>query len=439
MLSNEVQFLSKHPTKVFLDPVKWIAECEEKLKLLHKLKKDDSQEAEIKRKECSAFFQKIFNELKRTDLITSERVLLSLLAMDILEAQALGVGKTSSDAVMMLDFSDYLITVFNCGPTKRVRNDTKKLLCIDPNYLPAKLPDYLSRPKKDEDRKTFLKRRMAEYLSARKRKLTIGLVPSQLLNEALSINAIKFFGSPCSRKYEQKEKLTDYEETFISQLEEVRVEDDDPDKEYLLGISYLDERERDHYRVFPQSGKLHRMQYDGKNEFVPLKSVPADTSKFSCHEKDGYASFVINARGEIYMGDHIERKFHHSAFMSGGDVLFAGEIKIDKDGTILAITNYSGHYQPGLKSLFHCYEYLRDLGLDMSHCVFHEMDKMKQQRAFKTLQLKLPNIMTLIKEDSPIALKEMTKITNNSFVKYLSTDLESKFATKQPSKMMLKQ
>jgi hypothetical protein len=42
--------------------------------------------------------------------------------------------------------------------------------------------------------------------------------------------------------------------------------------------------------------------------------------------------------------------FHHSSFLSGGDVIAAGTIHLH-DGDIQRISNSSGHYQPSLSSL----------------------------------------------------------------------------------------
>jgi hypothetical protein len=60
---------------------------------------------------------------------------------------------------------------------------------------------------------------------------------------------------------------------------------------------------------------------------------------------DSLYIFVIGMDGELYIERPVKSKFHHSSFFSGGQVLGAGEIKI-QNGVITLFTNRSGHYRP---------------------------------------------------------------------------------------------
>ncbi|EKD70320.1 MAG: hypothetical protein ACD_46C00570G0004 [uncultured bacterium] len=426
MLSQvKTKTIIQHP--IDINSEKLISQCEQSIQELSRLKRDKSDEATNKRANLIGYLAKVLHTARSPELITAECVALSLCVLDILETHPELVGGTATAASILLDVNNYLLMTFNCeAMTRRIRNDTKKLLQIDPNYLPNQLPKHLSRPKKDETRKNFLKRRMKEHLDARRRNITLGLVESILKNEALKIEAIHFFGNGKAKKMEQMNELKPAEQEIYETYKFYNPDDPD-EKKYLENIAYLDERERDAYRVFPHAGKLFCTEFNGQG-IVPFKKVPVSTKQFSSHNKDNFASLVINARGEIFIGNHIESKFHHSAFMSGGDVLFAGEINIQDDGTIATITNYSGHYQPDLKSLYFCYEFLKDRGLDLSHCVFKEMDRGKMQEKVSKHAKLNPGFMKKLQQGDEKATNVAAKFTNDSFNTYLSTDLEGIFS-----------
>lgn len=64
----------------------------------------------------------------------------------------------------------------------------------------------------------------------------------------------------------------------------------------------------------------------------------------------GWGIFVVDLGGNLYVHKHIEGKWHHSTFLSGGAVQSAGEIVVD-GGDIKVITAKSGHYMPTVKEM----------------------------------------------------------------------------------------
>jgi len=64
----------------------------------------------------------------------------------------------------------------------------------------------------------------------------------------------------------------------------------------------------------------------------------------------GWGIFVVDLQGDLYIHKHVEGKWHHSTFLSGGAVQSAGEIVVD-NGHIKVITAKSGHYMPTVREM----------------------------------------------------------------------------------------
>jgi hypothetical protein len=101
-----------------------------------------------------------------------------------------------------------------------------------------------------------------------------------------------------------------------------------------------------------------------------------DTSTMISHDKPGYAAFVINDHGEITMFKHHRMRQHdekknpvdvvaHSAWNSGRSVIGAGEIKI-KNGTLIGLTDHSGHYKPNYYNIYEALLIFKKAGVDVS-------------------------------------------------------------------------
>jgi len=71
--------------------------------------------------------------------------------------------------------------------------------------------------------------------------------------------------------------------------------------------------------------------------------------------------FVSDKNQNIYAGLKIRKVFHHSSFLAGQPVSMAGALKVSSSGELLALDNYSGHYQP---TADHCYQFLLQLRLE---------------------------------------------------------------------------
>ncbi len=94
--------------------------------------------------------------------------------------------------------------------------------------------------------------------------------------------------------------------------------------------------------------------------------VVYDTSQmFSKFMKNGYAIFVMDKSGRIFSAQHKVGLFHHSSFLAGAAVAGAGEMRVES-GTLKAISNKSGHYQPRAEEMVQVLDELRVRGVDLT-------------------------------------------------------------------------
>jgi len=121
-------------------------------------------------------------------------------------------------------------------------------------------------------------------------------------------------------------------------------------------VVYLDDVERQQYQLHIKNGKL----YDAKGNLYDTSDA---ISEFG---GEGNAIFVMDKYGSVYASEvHSLGKFHHSSFLSGQPVASAGEIMVE-NGTLMAVTRRSGHYQPTAEQLEQFLQNLSGSGVDLS-------------------------------------------------------------------------
>lgn len=136
-----------------------------------------------------------------------------------------------------------------------------------------------------------------------------------------------------------------------------------------LDIRYLESEAREAHRVHIFKGKCYR--FLRRNGILQMSLL--NTEYHNSHLKEGWVSFVMNAQGEIFATSH-QNKIVHSSFMKGGPVIFAGEMKVGKNGQILAVTDYSGHYTPQFENFQLFARHLHKRGVNLSSCDFYKID-----------------------------------------------------------------
>jgi hypothetical protein len=122
-------------------------------------------------------------------------------------------------------------------------------------------------------------------------------------------------------------------------------------------VKYLSDSERGVYQLTIRDGKL----YDSNGNLF-------DTSTgSSVHSPDDpRAIWVMDKDGNLYASNYqAVGEFHHSSFLSGGDVAGAGEFKV-VDGQLQLITDASGHYLPTRAMTEQVVAYLRAHGIPVN-------------------------------------------------------------------------
>lgn len=151
----------------------------------------------------------------------------------------------------------------------------------------------------------------------------------------------------------------DIQSAFYSgQLLDVNQDDKEADETYHT--TYLNPDERAKHDIEIHNGLLHQ------------EGTVFDSSRSIAHNKPGYVAFTLNTNGALSVFEHLSgqvdqsgKRLAHSSMNAGAPVLCAGEMEI-KQGKLIRMNTYSGHYQPSLYSVARFLEYLSDRGVDIS-------------------------------------------------------------------------
>ena len=125
---------------------------------------------------------------------------------------------------------------------------------------------------------------------------------------------------------------------------------------YLTKAKFFDACERDQFRVDIRRGLFARNR------------ALFSTKGLIAHGKQNFAGFTVNLNGEISIFNHQGSQktgIAHSSMNNGKPIFCPGELKI-KDGKLLAVTDYSGHYRPSLYNMYKVLDYFVKRGIDIS-------------------------------------------------------------------------
>lgn len=128
-----------------------------------------------------------------------------------------------------------------------------------------------------------------------------------------------------------------------------------PPRAFPTPVHYMDDAEREAHRlIVGADGKLYKAS-DG---------TPFDTSSATtAWSGQGRAIFVMDGSGNLYATTRQEvGHIHHSSLLGGQPVAGAGEIEV-RNGSLVAMTDQSGHYRPNAATNDRALQNLRDQGL----------------------------------------------------------------------------
>lgn len=146
----------------------------------------------------------------------------------------------------------------------------------------------------------------------------------------------------------------------IGHLLDVNPSDKVSDFDSEFGVDYLNKEQRIKYDVTIHNGLF----YQNGQLF--------DSTEKIAHDKKSYVAYTLNANGQLSCFEHLYglvnddyQSISHSSINAGAPVLSAGEMEI-KQGKLISINTFSGHYNPSLHSLVNFLDYLSERGVDIS-------------------------------------------------------------------------
>jgi hypothetical protein len=101
------------------------------------------------------------------------------------------------------------------------------------------------------------------------------------------------------------------------------------------GVRYFSKHERFAHQINIDENGIVRI---GKEK------QPFDTTRYS-GKSPGKAAYIMDSKGNIYVGEHKKNIIHHSSFNAGARVIAAGMLRVE-NGKITYIDHKSGHYAP---------------------------------------------------------------------------------------------
>lgn len=110
-------------------------------------------------------------------------------------------------------------------------------------------------------------------------------------------------------------------------------------KAFMKGVAYMDRAGK----------KSHRLRFVAGTAM--LNRVEFDTQEMqTVHSGRGFAIWVMDEIGRVYVGNHIKGMLHHSSFLAGADVMCGGEM-MARMGKIIYLSAKTGHYQAGTEHM----------------------------------------------------------------------------------------
>jgi len=126
-----------------------------------------------------------------------------------------------------------------------------------------------------------------------------------------------------------------------------------------LKVHYLSEEERKPYQIDFERDKE-------QNSYIVQNGEPFCTAKHKSHGKAGGAIFVVDSKGQFYAGTQVLNSFHHSSFLGGAAIIGGGELFVDENGCLFAISNHTGHYEAGPNEMVSVLKLLISKGIDLN-------------------------------------------------------------------------
>ncbi len=136
-------------------------------------------------------------------------------------------------------------------------------------------------------------------------------------------------------------------------------------QELFKGVSYLTEQGRQEWEVVVRGGLVYWKHRSNGTEPVHTGDMTVMEAGSTVH---GTAIMAIGPDRRIFTANHVQARFHHSSFLAGGAVVFAGDWTIDR-GRVTCVRPVSGHYMPTPADYAHALLVLKSKGLPLDSCM----------------------------------------------------------------------
>ncbi len=322
----------------------------------------------------------------------------ALTKIDELKKTNSNTKTTSALNYLATEYNEFLTIAFrttSINPT--LIQETIKKREINPSYLPNYFPPFLSEPAIEEN-EVPIKEKRKYFLLKRTQELTNATPIPEKINQEENGKTL-----PEAQQYSDLLWVREHflENEFLPK--QFPLEKHDEQYKRLWRTEYFDEYQREKYRVHIANGRFCQLVSSKGWWDTSLNLEYCNTHKDKSHGANSRAMFVISKLGEIFVGSDANSKLQlrHTSFTAGDEVFFAGEIEIDKEGYITAISDRSGHYHPSVDNINNCIAYLYKIGVDLSRCkVLLEYNEDKTAKPHEPLD--------------QICIEKISRIVNNT-------------------------
>ncbi|KAH0449772.1 hypothetical protein IEQ34_020464 [Dendrobium chrysotoxum] len=155
------------------------------------------------------------------------------------------------------------------------------------------------------------------------------------------------------------------------------------------------QKEREAYEVSIKDGKL----------VYKLTELFVHTT-----DDDAKWIFVLSTCRALYVGKKKKGRFQHSSFLAGGATTAAGRLLV-KDGFLMAIWPYSGHYLPTEENFNEFIKFLAENNVDLTNVKRYSIDESSHSLDHSS-SFKMPRNeeVVVMKSETKVAEKDLTVV-----------------------------
>jgi len=152
-------------------------------------------------------------------------------------------------------------------------------------------------------------------------------------------------------------------------------------------FTWLDKKEKNTGKYLPRmvyrttENEREEIHVQWKEDKLFINDQLCDTTKYK-GKLPGYAAFSLSPNNQLFLAEHKIKSDVHASLQGGIRVASAGMIKVEQ-GEITKLSNFSGHYVPGLRNLLYAVKNIP------ANCFSSEAQIIYQKQRFPKLAKRL--------------------------------------------------